>query len=145
LDWQKNSKTEIANAFLYFHVFLPGNEIFGPKKEKLYCIGLNKFLQIGQCGLGWVEVWTSTWDGGGLLDLMKKYGKLHKKKVFGQRISWGMVMAYKGHQVHRGQTNFFLQNIEFMGTKRRKILHRFQIYQLTLIPIANKKVISKNV
>jgi hypothetical protein len=31
----KNSKAKVEKAFnLYFHVFLPGNEFFGPKKEK---------------------------------------------------------------------------------------------------------------
>jgi hypothetical protein len=60
--------------------------------------------------------------GGDLLDFMKKYGKLQKK---GCLLSWGKVMEYIGHPVPK--------NIGFMGIKIRRILRRFQKYELTLV------------
>jgi hypothetical protein len=47
--------------------------------------------------------------GGDLLDFTKKYGKLQKKNVFVQVISWGKVMEYVGHPVQRGKN--FVQSI----------------------------------
>jgi hypothetical protein len=65
--------------------------------------------------VGWVEVGTSR----GLLD--EKVRKTADKGF----------LLLKGHPVHRGKKYFL--NIGFMGFTRRRILHRFQKYQLTLL------------
>jgi late competence protein required for DNA uptake (superfamily II DNA/RNA helicase) len=75
--------------------------------------------------VGWVDVGASTSVWRRFIGFYKKVRKIAEKKVCGK------VMEYMGHPVNRA-TKFllFFSNIRFMGIKRRRILSRFQKYQL---------------
>jgi hypothetical protein len=82
--------------------------------------------------VGWAHVGTSTSVWRRFVGFHEKVRKTTEKKCFGQQISRRKVMEYIDHPVHMSQ-KFFLQNIGFMGIKKRRILRRFQKYQFIVV------------
>jgi hypothetical protein len=84
--------------------------------------------------IGWVHVGTIAQEhGGDLLDFMKKYGIPQKKNVF-----LNISLAERSWSIH------FFSNKGFLGFKRRRILRRFQKYQLILVAKCTSKKIFHN-
>jgi hypothetical protein len=61
-----------------------------------------------------------------------KSGKNRIKNFIGHSTSIAEVKAFLGHALYKAPKICF-HNVGLMGVKRRRILHRFQKYKLTLV------------